>query len=297
MNSTWQGALCNTCPGLHRRAALRTAINCKRTIRCTASGSWQKSHILPAGHVTCRLEGKARHCKWQHSHSSLHERTRLQSSANGQTASNSFEPGTGESDQQHRSSDGQARSSSASPSIVVSDVTTLEQGRASQADELATAATDASASAAGEAQEDTSALAPASALESYLCIMSNTVLWTGQLFWDAVRNPLMPRTARLMNLRLAAHVEPGNADKCVAATSPAYRNAPVAMLGIAEAVRRPRRFAELASALNRAGQGKELVELVDSRRFSLNNASAAEYLQAMSASGRLSRLAEGGAVQ
>lgn len=58
-----------------------------------------------------------------------------------------------------------------------------------------------------------------------------------------------------------------------------------------------RRFAELAAALNAAGCGEEVVELVDARRFAVNSAAAAEYLRALSSTGRLSKLAEGGAVQ
>lgn len=49
--------------------------------------------------------------------------------------------------------------------------------------------------------------------------------------------------------------------------------------------------------LNRVGHHAEVVQLVDEKRFSLNSAAAAEYLHALVETKRLSKLAEGGAVE
>lgn len=106
-------------------------------------------------------------------------------------------------------------------------------------------------------------------LAEYLRIVGSAALWTWQLAADAVRWPLQPRSGRLMDLRLAAHMDPADAE----------------------------RFAALAAALNEAGQSGEVVDLVDARRFALSSAAAAEYLKALLATGRLSRLGQGGAVQ
>lgn len=57
------------------------------------------------------------------------------------------------------------------------------------------------------------------------------------------------------------------------------------------------RFSALVSALNRAGHHAEVVQLVDEKRFSLNSAAAAEYLRALVETKRISKLAEGGAVE
>jgi hypothetical protein len=106
-------------------------------------------------------------------------------------------------------------------------------------------------------------------LDEYLRIVGSAALWTWQLAAAAVRWPLQPRSGRLMDLRLAAHMDPADAE----------------------------RFAALAAALNAAGQSGEVVDLVDARRFALSSAAAAEYLKALLATGRLSRLGQGGAVQ
>ncbi len=58
-----------------------------------------------------------------------------------------------------------------------------------------------------------------------------------------------------------------------------------------------RRFTGLVTALNRAGMHGEVVQLVDEKRFSLNSAAAAEYLRALVETKRLSKLAEGGAIE
>ena len=57
------------------------------------------------------------------------------------------------------------------------------------------------------------------------------------------------------------------------------------------------RFSSLVTALNRAGFHGEVVQLVDEKRFSLNSTAAAEYLRALVETKRLSKLAEGGAVE
>jgi hypothetical protein len=55
-----------------------------------------------------------------------------------------------------------------------------------------------------------------------------------------------------------------------------------------------RRFLDLVMALNRAGYAEEVVQLVDSKKFALNSAAAAEYLRALVETKRLSRLTDGG---
>ncbi len=58
-----------------------------------------------------------------------------------------------------------------------------------------------------------------------------------------------------------------------------------------------RRFNELVTGLNRAGHAEEVVQLVDEKRFALNSAATAEYLRALVETKRLSKLAEGGAIE
>ncbi|KAK9917669.1 hypothetical protein WJX75_007015 [Coccomyxa subellipsoidea] len=106
-------------------------------------------------------------------------------------------------------------------------------------------------------------------VDEYCQIMGNAVSWTGELLMQFLRIPLLPRGNRLINLRLDAHTDPSNAEK----------------------------FSALVSALNRAGHHAEVVQLVDEKRFSLNSAAAAEYLRALVETKRLSKLAEGGAVE
>ena len=53
-------------------------------------------------------------------------------------------------------------------------------------------------------------------VDEYARIVGSAALWTWQLAAEALRWPLQPRSARLMDMRLAAHMDPGNADKCAA---------------------------------------------------------------------------------
>ncbi len=50
-------------------------------------------------------------------------------------------------------------------------------------------------------------------VDEYCQIMVNSVSWTGELLMQFLRMPMVPRGNRLMDLRLAAHMDPSNAEK------------------------------------------------------------------------------------
>ncbi len=50
-------------------------------------------------------------------------------------------------------------------------------------------------------------------VDEYFQIVGTAVLWTGELLLQFLRTPLPPRGNQLMDLRLAAHMDPTNAEK------------------------------------------------------------------------------------
>lgn len=50
-------------------------------------------------------------------------------------------------------------------------------------------------------------------VDEYCQIVGSAVLWTGELLLQFLRTPLLPRGNQLMDLRLAAHMDPTNAEK------------------------------------------------------------------------------------
>ena len=75
----------------------------------------------------------------------------------------------------------------------------------------------AGAAAAGGAQQRLRVGGPGVGLplvDEFCGIVCNGVLWTGQLAVDALRRPLQPRGAALLEHRLAAHMDPANAERC-----------------------------------------------------------------------------------
>ena len=50
-------------------------------------------------------------------------------------------------------------------------------------------------------------------VDEYFQIVGTAVLWTGELLLQFLRTPLLPRGNQLMDLRLAAHMDPTNPDK------------------------------------------------------------------------------------